>query len=116
VLTAMRERPMADAVAMAVQVAARALEVMVAPAAMAGRLSRQALLAATVERVAPVARMRPASPVSAAQAEQVAVASMVQLAHRARHRLLAQPAATVVWAVRVVRRRREQRAAAVQVA
>jgi hypothetical protein len=35
-LTVMRERPMADAVATAVQVAARALQVMVAPAEMAG--------------------------------------------------------------------------------
>jgi hypothetical protein len=66
---------MADAVATAVQVAARALQVMVAPAEMALLLSRQVSLAATVELAAPVARMRPASLVSVATVDSVALDS-----------------------------------------
>jgi hypothetical protein len=114
--TAMRERPMADAAATAVQVVAPALQAMVAPAETAGRLSRQALLVATVELAAPAVRMQQALRVWAAPAVPVAAASMGQQVHRAQHRLRVQPVVTVAWAVRVVRRRREPRAVAVQVA
>jgi hypothetical protein len=66
---------MADAAATAVQVAARALQEMVAPAEMALPLSRQVSLVATVEQAAPVARMQPELRVPVATVEQVAAAS-----------------------------------------
>ena len=80
-LTVTLELRRAAAVATVVQVAARALRAMVAPAEMAGRLSLQALLVAPVEPAAQVERMRPASLVLAGPAVLVVGVTTAWRAH-----------------------------------